>query len=249
MKKLFVTFLLLIAIGAGGVYFYANTLIKRAIEVQGSKITGSTVTLASSNVELFSGKGTLKGLQISNPDGFVSDYAFYMDEVSIAMQPKTLLENTIIIDKILVNLPRISYEINTAGNNISVLQNRIAKNTSSGGGSAGAEKSKKPAKKILIKDLLLKGGTVNVVLNSFGSATKQEVALPDIHLTNISSDGEGVSSEKLAVLIMAAVQKNLLKVNLNNLGRNIEDLGKGAGDGIKKTLDDADKSIRNFLGR
>ena len=157
----------IVAIGAVAVvvvFFFLGSFIKTAVETAGSEVTKTTVTLAEADVDLSSGKGTLKGFKMSNPSGFKSDSAFRFGEVSVTVDTSTLGQDPIVIKEVLIDGPQITYEIGESGSNIDKIKENIEafqKSLGSGGSSSGGDEG--PG--LIIENIYLKNGKVSVMVS------------------------------------------------------------------------------------
>ena len=119
---------ILVAVVIGVVVYVMGSLdsiVKAAVETYGSEITQADVELDKVKIEPTSGAGTLSGLTVGNPDGFKSDSAFRLGEVSVAIDLGTVTEDTIVIKKVLIAGPEITYELGKGGDNLRALQRNV----------------------------------------------------------------------------------------------------------------------------
>ena len=67
--------IVLVAVGAAIYYFVSSVdeIVARAIESNGSAVTGTTVSGSGVRISLRDAKGSIRGLRIANPDGFSGD--------------------------------------------------------------------------------------------------------------------------------------------------------------------------------
>ena len=74
MKRIILFFLavVVVAVIAGGFFLYRSldALLVAAIEHYGSEALGTSVQVDTVSLELQSGKGTVRGLRVANPEGF-----------------------------------------------------------------------------------------------------------------------------------------------------------------------------------
>ena len=106
-----------IAFGAA-VYFLLTSLdgiVERAIERYGSEITGTAVRVASVDISLSSGRGTVRGLTVANPEGFSSGSAFRLEEITLQLDVGTVTSSPIVLDEIAIRAPAALFEVNKAG--------------------------------------------------------------------------------------------------------------------------------------
>ena len=62
---IFVFFLLLLA--GGGLFFYLDSIVKSGIEVVGSNLLGTAVTVDSVSLSPLSGQGSISGCELRTP--------------------------------------------------------------------------------------------------------------------------------------------------------------------------------------
>ncbi|MDQ8193111.1 hypothetical protein QEH59_01645 [Coraliomargarita sp. SDUM461004] len=232
--------LLLIALAAGAVVYFVlsgglNKQIKNAVETYGPRVTQTDVTLEDVNLSILSGSGTLKGLNVGNPEGYQSEHIFALGQIDLKIDTSTILDQTIIIDHILIKAPAISYEKSLSSSNVKDLMNNIEAFTGpSSGPSPDPEPSTGAKKQVVIKELLIEDGTVYVGALGVG----RTVTLPRIEMNNI---GEGGS------MTMAEVMDLVLTKLLQSIGPAIADAGDLLKEGGKAALDAASKQATQQL--
>lgn len=97
-----------------GIAFYllvANIdgIVKNVVETVGTEVAGTNVRLASAEIDLQTGKGTLRGLTIANPAGFAKGNAFSLSEITLALNIKTLSSSPVEINQIIVDGATVNY--------------------------------------------------------------------------------------------------------------------------------------------
>ncbi len=80
---------------------------------------------------MLSGKGTLTGFLIGNPDGFNTDHVFALGTVRGDVALPSLLSDKIVIEEIYIDGPEVTYEAGLTGSNIGKIQGVL-------GGSGGS---------------------------------------------------------------------------------------------------------------
>ena len=237
MIKKIVLILVLLAVAAGAaVYFLGATAlnngIKHGVETVGPKVTETSVTLAEVNISVLSGKGTLKNLNVGNPSGFKNENIFALGQIDIEVDRKSLFSDKIIINKIHIRQPEISYEKKLNGSNIKTLLASIERFT---GPQSDQPVTDIPAedaganKQIVIKQLIIEDGLVYISALGIG----QQVALPRIEMNDIGEDGSDTNIADVLDVVLTKV--------LTSIGPAIADAGnllKGAGDDALKTVQD-----------
>lgn len=211
MKKLLIIIPVLIIVLIVALGFSLNSIIKKGVETIGPKAMGTTVKLKDANISLFSGKGTLKGLFIGNPQGFKTESAFKLGEIRIALDVKSVFSDKIVVDEIFIDSPDITYEKGGSGDNIKALLNNINKFAGTSGGAAQketAEKTEAQGTKIQINRLSINNGKVNMSMTALGGE-KITLDLPDIQMKDIGKDKDGTTLAKAMEQVFAVLNKNI----------------------------------------
>jgi hypothetical protein len=142
MKKLLIGIVvLLVIVGGAGVYIFSNAgdFIKQVVEEVGSDATKTKVSLSEVDLELQSGKASLKGFQMGNPSGFKTDKAMSFGIVSVQIDTESVIKDVIVIKEIVIAQPEITYEFVGKGSNFDAIQKNVeayAKGLGAGGGGA-----------------------------------------------------------------------------------------------------------------
>jgi len=235
------------------VFFFLGSLVKTAVETTGSEVTRTKVTLADANVDLSSGKGTLKGFVMGNPAGFKSDSAFRFGEVSVTVDTSTLDQNPIVIKEVLIDAPHITYEIGGRGSNIDKIRENVEafQKTLGGGDGDGSGAGGDEGPNLIIENIYLKNGKVTVMASQFMDKTL-DADLPDIHLKDIGKKEGGASPGEVASQTIDAVLAQVTSlVGGIDLGSITDALGKNAAGAVKaigKSAGDATKALGESAG-
>ncbi len=239
-----------------------GTVIKTAVNTYGPKITKTKVQLSDVDVSLLSAQVKLNGFYLGNPSAFTSAEAMTVKSIYIDMNEKSVLENPIVIEKIEIVAPEITYEKKGETDNFkSILNNikRTAEMEKATGKSAAGDDTKN---RIIIKDFVLRDGKIKLVTSIIGGEGISS-PLPYMHITNIGEKDNGSSpaevlSEifgKLYAQIISPDVMNTLNSQLEELGSDIDSIGKDItskaetiGSDIKKETDTLKSRIKGFLG-
>jgi len=235
LKKLILAFLGLIVVLAVALFLFGSSLlnkgIKKGVETIGPKVTQTAVTLDAVDISIFSGSGSLKGLNIANPQGYKSEYIFALGEIDVGIEIGSLMSDTIMIDRVIIRKPEISYETNLSTSNVKELLKNIEEFTGSSE-SAPATSEESPAeetaagKKVIIKQVLVEDGTVYVGILGAGQA----INLPRIELTNVG-ENNSVTIVQATNIIIQEILKAIGPAISENGGKS---LLEGDGSAIKK---------------
>lgn len=256
MKKIVmgVIAIIVLAVVAIGIFVYvkSDSLVKQAIEKYGSEVAGVKVSVASVKLQLTEGKATISGLSVANPSGFNTPTAFKLGEISVALDPGSVSKNPIVIKRILVNAPEVTYETGANGkSNIQTIQdNANAAIAKMSGGSSQQEAQKpsddKNAVKLVIDALDITNGKVTLATPIPGIAAG--APLPDIHQTNIGRSSGGASPQVVAEQVLNSITQSASKA-ISSLGiGNAASAVKDTVGSVTKSVDPS-KALNNLLGK
>ena len=224
--------------------------IEAAAEELLTEAVGTEVAIASVDVALTKGEMTIRGLTVANPEGFRTEHAFEADEVRVAVELGTLLEDTVVVREITVEKPLVTYELGPGGSNLQA----IRQNVGSVAGSGEASSRDTPTRQILVEDLYIRDGRV-AASAVFLKGKSWKVPLPDIHLENISSAGGGIATadviEKVTSELLANARRSVAPIR--ELAGEVGDrITAGAGkvlESVKQELEEGSGSARETLER
>ena len=212
-------------------------LVQEAVETYGSEITQAEVKLAEVELDATSGKGALRGLKVGNPAGFNTPSAFELGAVSIIVDTDLLAGDTVVIKEVIIEAPDVTYELGADGSNIDAIQRNVEAYMArfDGGNAAGANDDGE-GPELIIEDLYIRNGTVNVSA-TFLQGKTLSAPLPDIHLEDIGKEEDGASPGEVAEQIIASIKDGAagavsglgLDGMLGAAGESLEGLAEGAG--------------------
>jgi hypothetical protein len=256
-KKLLLTLLFLILIAGAAIYFVLsgglNKQIKNGVETYGPQVTQTNVTLADVNLSILSGSGTLKGLNVGNPEGYKSENIFSLGEIDLKIDTSTVLSDKIVIDHIIIKKPEISYEKTFTSSNVKELMKNIeeftgASNDTEASQEADSSDSDSATKKqVVIKKLIIEDGTVYVGAMGIG----QTVTLPRIEMEDIGEDGKQMTMAEVVDLVLSKVLQSIgpAIANAGNLGGAAVDALKTQGlEKVDQATEKVGESIKGLFG-
>ena len=253
IKKIFLFLVILAVAAVAAIYFFGSTAlnkgIKTGVEKYGPEVTQTSVRLDDVDLSILSGNGTLTGLYIGNPDGYKSENIFALGQIEIDVDARSVFGDKIIINKIIIQKPEISYEKTLMSSNIKTLLKNIEAYTDSADENAPEPEEAAPAedgsaKQVVIKQLIIEDGTIFVGLMGAGTT----VPLPRIEMNNIGEGGNKKSMAEVIDLVLTEV--------LKSIGPAIADAGNLVGEGGKAALEQgegalekATDSIKGLFGK
>ncbi len=240
MKKLLIRVLIGLVVAVIlvvlAISLFLDGAIKRGVETVGPMIAKVPIKLDSVNLSLFSGSGKVKGLTVGNPEGYKTPSAIQVGSASLALQPGSILADKVVIRSINVQNPEITFETDLRGNNLSKIISNLQETT--GGKDNAPAKSGTPeakaSKKLQVDDFLISGGKIHVSITALGGKSAT-VALPEIHLTDLGKDPNGITAAELTKKVLQAIETEAVKA----ASSTVADLSKGAADLTKEAANSA----------
>jgi hypothetical protein len=234
-------------------------LIKKAVNTMGPEITKTAVSLDDVSVSIFSGKAQIKDFVLGNPKGFKTPNAMKVGIVSVDLYEESITGNPIVINKIEISKPEITYEKKGRTDNFKVILANITKSVKAGKvvkKKTQKEKGSKPVKKILIKHVIVKDGTVNLTMDLLAGETIS-APLPDIHLKDIGKGKKGATPAEAFEIIFDSLYSDInadsvtgvFNNGLKKLGvlKNINEEGGKAAEKAVETVTTALESAADNL--
>ncbi len=214
---------------AGGAFWLMGNLdglVQSAIGKYGSAMTGATVKVSAVKLKATDGQGMLKGLVVGNPAGFKTPYAVKADTIELAVDVASLTKDVVLVKRIAVIAPEVTYEKGDTITNFDAIQKNIAQYL-------GPSTSSGPGKKLIVQEFVIRGAKAQVSA-SFLNGQTVTVALPDIALRDLGKAKGGLTPGELGLEITNAVEKRLLSsVNMGALAKSVGGALDKAGTAIK----------------
>ncbi len=234
--------ILVIAIIGIAVYLYnnINSIVESAIEKDGSATLGTGVHVGSVDISLKSGRGTIRDLVVDNPDGFSSEKAFRLSEITVDIKVASLREDPIVIETVRIMDPQVRAELNDKGkSNIGVIKDNAER---AQGGSSKSTSSKEDSgyeKRFLIQSFRFEEGAVAVDATALGRGS-MEAKLPPVVLSNVGAPN-GDTPEGIGKTVTKAFLGTVVNVVSKEVESRAVDAAKDA------ATDAAKKKLQNIL--
>ncbi len=239
IKKILISLVLFLLIIGGGVFYYFDTIVKNGIEVVGTRVLGTQVSVASTLVSPLSGSGSISGLQIRNPEGFDAEYVFQMDQIAVNLNASTVMSDVLEIESVLITRPQITYERRLTTDNIRALLENIGAGGGSGDASAGEPVS---SRRIIIREFRMQQPQLNLVAASI----EAPIPLPDIVLNNIGEERNAATVAEAARQIVRAINTSILNSDPPVLDILRENMENRLQDGVQE-VENAVEEVGNRL--
>jgi len=238
MKKILLgAIVVLLLTVTGGIYYLLSNLdnlVKSAIETYGSQATQTAVRVDSVHIGLKEGSGSISGLSVANPDGFATPQAFVLGEISTRINLKSLTEEVLIIDEVIIRGPQVFFEIDA--NNRSNLA-ELQKNLGSGSKAAAAQEKKAPGKepKLIIRKLLFESGLIQAKVVPLKNKEYQ-LKLPTIDMRNLGGTTGATGAQIAEQIIQKLTNQALAEVQKQAVNQEVDKLKSQATDKLKNLL-------------
>ncbi|MBW2109335.1 MAG: hypothetical protein JRI36_11830 [Deltaproteobacteria bacterium] len=261
MKKWLVIGAIVVAVVVGLLVIGVSNLgpiIKNAVNTYGPKVTKTAVNLQDVKVSIFSGRVQLRGFRLGNPTGFKSPEAMQVVSVFVDVDEASVTQDPIIIDRIEVIRPEITYEKKGGKDNLQTILANIHRAVGSSRKAREPAAGKNSGKKLLIKDFIIKGATVNLAVPMLAGQAVT-ASLPDIHLKDIGKRTNGAPAAEVFKEVFSALYQKItspavsdtfnqgLKALRSKTGAIGEGLKKAGGDAATQ-LDTAQQDIKKEMG-
>ncbi len=247
MKKVLYGILILLVIVAGGAYYLMNNLgwvVKKVVNKYGSEVIGTAVDIDGFDLSITDGTASIKRLTLANPKGYKTPYLFDMEEIAVKIDVKSLTSNTIVINKIEVKKPDVTYEmVSLTKNNISDIQKNISNYSAKSAKTAKTETKKETQSsgsetKVIIDNLTVDKGSLRAVTYLQDKETSANVSLPVIMIKDIGKSKKG---DDIATVISKIMSQILTTASQTIVNNNLADL-KGV---AQENLDNAVSSAKD----
>ncbi len=233
--------LLLAAVLAGGAWWLYNSLdsvVASAIRSYGPEITGVTVKLQGVKIQPAQGMASINGLQLGNPAGFKTPQALALGGISMELDVASLTKDVVLIKKIVIDQPSITYEHQSGGSNLEVIQRHIERAIAEKTGSSKAAQTGSKEKKFIIDRLSLRRAKA-AVSTDWMQGKSMEVSLPDLHLADIGKKAGGATGAEVAKQVVGAMTQSIKTAP----GIKLD----GVVDGVKKGAAGAVDAVKGFF--
>lgn len=184
-----------------------GTMVKSAVNEFGPMIMGVPVTLEKASFSLIAGKIKLTNLHVGNPKGFRTPMLIDVEELNIELKSRSLFTDTIVIHKIVVVAPHITYEKSLLGSNFSTLLKQL-EGTTKPAETTPVPEPAKGGKKVVIEQLIVMDPELGVSITAAGGHYIP-VKLGRLDLKDIGKEHGGVTFADAIGIIFSVITSNI----------------------------------------
>lgn len=243
------TVVIIIVLAVFAISLSLNKAVKAGVETFGPKITKTDILLAGVNISALSGSGEIKGLVVGNPEGFKTEHAIKLGRVQVALDTRSVFSDRVIVEKILIDSPEITYETGLTENNISRILKNIQMSTQTAPPKEEAKpKEAGPGKKMQINDLLISNGKINLS-SKLMQGKAVTIPLQEIHLTDIGKESGGADVSQVVEKVFRSFNESVVAAvaqSTKELATGVESMEK-AGEAVKKETSGLIKGLKDVF--
>ena len=211
-----------------------DRIIPKSFNAAVPSVLGVPATLQSANVTLLTGKASLHEIHIGNPAGYKTDGLFDLASVSVHLDNSSLLTDTIVIKKILVDGLVITYEKGLLNSNLGAFLESLSSDEDAPEEKPTSSEEEKPGKKVVIEKVILTNCRMNFSVTGAAALTGGAaipIPLPTITLTDLGKEKEGVTIVEAIRRILTAIAGatgTAIAGSAKLLGQGVAAVGDGA---------------------
>jgi hypothetical protein len=244
IKKTLISVVFLLLLAGGGLFFYLDSIVKSGIEVVGSNVLGTAVTVDSVSLSPLSGQGSISGLRVENPEGFESQYAFELDSVLVSIDVNSVFTDAAEIESIVIMQPVITYETKITSDNIRTLLDNLDEGDAP---SSDPETEDDSAQQIIIRDFRMVGSQLNFV----SALVSAPITLADIEIRDIGAEGGSASAANAVRVVLQELVASILNSHdlpgLDGLRESVEGRIQDGAQRVEEAVEDLGGRLRNIL--
>jgi len=203
VRRIIIGVVVLLVLIVLSIPLWIDRAARRGVEVGSGFALGVPTTLAGADIGILAGQTELDGLNISNPPGFDSTHFLKLDKGRLAVSLGSLRTDTVEVPEFALEGIDVNLERRAGKANYQVIMDNLGRFES---GEKAAQDSE-PARKFVIREILIKNVKVNVdLLPVGGSLTKLNVPIDEIRLKNVGTGTDkGVLISQLTGVLLKAI--------------------------------------------
>ena len=196
MKPVFqalVALIVIAALAALGLSFTMDSIIESNIESTTGTMLDTSVEVNNVSVSILDGTGTIDGITIHNPDGFSDKPALELQQISLALDPYSILSDTVVVKRVEIEDPQVYYEQKVSGSNLDALSGNL------GGGSSSSVN-------MVIDYLMVQDGSVTLSTEIGGNKSVQ-ASFDRFELEGIGRQGSNTMDQTMRQVLEPILRK------------------------------------------
>ncbi len=257
-------FLLVIIIVVLILLLYMNTIATAGIEKVLSSVLDVEVSLEEAKISILKGTVQLRNLHIYNPEGFNTQEAFSVEDITVKADIKSFTTDKPHIMLVAIENPSITLEQGLKGSNISkLIENASAEEEEV----EEVEEAEEEAGKKVRIDLVEVNGTRVGLSSPVLKGKEVTFPVPKFSIKDIGGEDEHVSIGRSFVIFFTELLKQIKNAGTGVIPSDLRDtmddtiqfskkyldsgmdVLKEGGDQLKKKIDDTGKGLKSLFGK
>jgi uncharacterized protein involved in outer membrane biogenesis len=226
-------------------------IIKTAVNKYGPAMTKTDLRVHDVSISILSGEAKLKDFYLGNPKGFKSPEAMRVNAVYVDVDEKSITHDPIVIDRIEVVGPKITYEKVHRTDNFQTILSNVKRSADHSKSSSSSKKASKEStgKKLVIRNFIITDGKVNMDVDmQTGSSVSASASLPKIHLKNVGEKSGGATAEEVFYIVFAELYDKLVSPAVTaTLNKELKELTSRIPIEDEETKKSAEKAINETV--
>lgn len=218
-------------------------IVKTAASVGGPKVLGVPVSVGDVKLRPLAGDLIISKVKVGNPQGYSDKDAFAVENIEIGLKMSSLMGDTLVIRKIQIDAPAISFESKDGKSNFDAMMANAKQ--------AEAAEKKEPGEKKEGKKVVIEEFTLNNARVSFASGLTMGKALtipvPSVTVRDIGKGSGGASAAEAVTEVLNAIMAGLSQAATGSVGA-VGDLLKGAGGAAGGAAKGATEALKGVTG-
>ncbi|MDD4102585.1 MAG: AsmA family protein [Kiritimatiellae bacterium] len=219
-------------------------IVKTAASVGGPKALGVPVSVGDVKLNPMAGNLVISQVKVGNPKGYSEKDAFAVDKIEVGLKMSSLMGDTLVIRKIQIDAPAISFESKDGKSNFDAMMANAKK-------ASEEEKQKSPKEKKEGKKVVIEEFSLNDAKLSFSSGLTMGKALtvpvPSVTVRDIGKSSGGASAADAMTEVLNGILGALSKAVTGAAGA-AGDLLKGAGGAAGDAAKGATEALKGVTG-
>lgn len=211
---------------------YIDSVAKTAIQFGGQQALGVPTEVDKVSIGILSGKASMSGLKVSQPEGFRASHFLSLKEGGVGVTLGSLMSDLVEVPKLeLTGLDMyVEKDKNGKANYQVILDNQ--KKHEAQQQPAPKEEPKEGGKKFVIRELIIRDVTLHAQVMPLGVEKPVIVNVPEIILKDVGTGGQnGVKIDEIINIVMKATFASLIANGKNILPQDmLQDMDKGLKD-------------------
>ena len=236
-----VVIVLVIAVVALGLFF--DKAVKKGVETYGPELTKVSIKLDSVSLSVLSGSGSVKGLEVGNPEGYTAPTAIKLGNASVAVSPGSLLSDKVVVKSIRIESAEITIIGTPTKNNLTKILDNVEAATGGGKDATATKANGKPAKKLQVDEFVLSGLKVNYSPPGF-SGQVFPLKVPDIKLNDLGTGPDGITSGELTKRVITELTEKIGPIAAQEISKLGKEVLGTAGENANKAVGEAGKTLK-----